>query len=158
MRKNLLTPVFILALFVANAFVASANTNTNIIAILTDGNSAPFLLSDVKRIEVTADEYSGTMSILGKDGTLYGDYLKILFVEEVLSVGDLKDIKVKVFPNPVSESLTIQGIDADDELIVYDLGGKCVLQHKGNEINVSDLEQGAYILCVNQQYVKFLKK
>lgn len=149
-------PIVILVLLFTNVLVI--NAATDITAILADGNESQFLLSDVKRIEVTADEYNGTMTVETKDGSLYGEYIKILFHEEVLSVGELKDIKVKIFPNPVSETLYVQSTEDDIRLVVYDLEGQCQLNAIGNELNVSSLQKGTYILGVNQQYVKFIKK
>ena len=43
-------------------------------------------------------------------------------------------------------------------LEVYNLIGKSVLKGEGVEIDVTSLLEGTYILRVNNQFVKFIKK
>ncbi|MBR3871946.1 MAG: T9SS type A sorting domain-containing protein [Paludibacteraceae bacterium] len=55
-------------------------------------------------------------------------------------------------------TLNIQGVDENTPLEVYNLTGKSVLKDKGTELDVTSLSQGTYILRINNQYVKFIKK
>ena len=67
-------------------------------------------------------------------------------------------MQIFVFPNPVSHTLNIQGVDENTLLEVYNLTGKSVIKDKGIELDVTSLNQGTYILRINNQYVKFIKK
>jgi hypothetical protein len=58
----------------------------------------------------------------------------------------------------VVNTLSIQGVDENTALEVYNLTGKSVLKDKGTELDVTSLTQGTYILRINNQYVKFIKK
>ena len=49
-------------------------------------------------------------------------------------------------------------MDENTALEVYNLTGKSVLKDKGTELDVTLLTQGTYILRINNQYVKFIKK
>lgn len=58
--------------------------------------------------------------------------------------------RVKVYPNPFSNELTIYGTDATSEIIIYDVTGKIVIQtpalHAVTEIFTSNLTRGFYLL------------
>jgi hypothetical protein len=61
---------------------------------------------------------------------------------------------IKISPNPAFTSITVSGIDDEKYSIqVFDITGKLVIftnaRLKNHEINISALEQGAYIICVS---------
>lgn len=146
-----------LALFVSSIIYAA--DVENIVAVSADGNETTYLLADVQRIEVQANDVQGKMTILQKDGNKVGNYQKILFATSTsTSLEENKELQIFVFPNPVSHTLNIQGVDENTPLEVYNLTGKSVLKDKGTELDVTSLTQGTYILRINNQYVKFIKK
>ena len=56
--------------------------------------------------------------------------------------------KVKVYPNPASETLRIDGLEAD-EIQVYNALGQLVKVVRGtNEVNVNSLPEGLYLLRI----------
>ncbi len=58
---------------------------------------------------------------------------------------------LSVYPNPASDVVCIDGIDADSckEIVIYDLAGRAVKQyHYCNALNVSELQNGVYILRI----------
>lgn len=128
------------------------------VAVSADGDETTYALLDVKRIEVDKTSSSVSMSVLLNDGTKEGSYQKLLFAKEITSVEGLGEVSVYIYPNPVSNVLNICGVDDSAVLSVFNLSGKCVMQEKGTEIDVTSLLQGTYILRVNNQYVKFIKK
>ena len=74
-------------------------------------------------------------------------------------MGDVEVPNVYVFPNPVSNTIHVSGVDEEDtDLIVFDMNGKCLLYEKGNELDVTDLNKGTYILFVDNLRVKFIKQ
>ena len=146
-----------LALFVSS--IIYATDVSNLVAVSADGNETTYLLADVQRIEVQADNETGKMTILQKNGTKVGNYQKILFATSShTSLEENKELQIFVFPNPVSHTLHFQGVDENTSLEVYNLTGKSVIKDKGTELDVTSLNQGTYILRINNQYVKFIKK
>lgn len=79
---------------------------------------------------------------------------------------DIRQSRILVSPNPVSDKLTVYGIDTENSsYIIYDNMGKLVKAGKLAtpwQINVSNLPRGTYVLriyCENScEYVKFIKK
>lgn len=146
----------VLALSVASFLYAEENEN--MVAVSADGNKTTYALATVSRINVIADANSASMTVVDKDGNQFSGYVKILFAEAPTDIEELGFTQVYVFPNPVVNTLTIQGVDENTPLEVYNLTGASVLQDKGTELDVTSLSQGTYILRINNQYVKFIKK
>ncbi len=145
-----------LILFVSS--IIYATEVSNLVAVSADGSETTYLLVDVQRIEVQADNEKGKMTILQKNGTKVGSYQKILFAEPQTGIEELGISSVFIYPNPVTNTLFIQGVEDEAILEVYNLTGKSVLKDKGTELDVTSLTQGTYILRINNQYVKFIKK
>lgn len=135
-----------------------ASDVSQLIAVSADGSETTYALLDIKRIEINATNSKASMTILNKDGVYSSEYQKILFAESATDIEELGISSIFVFPNPVSNTLYIQGVDDDAALEVYNLTGKSVIEGKGTELDVTSLNQGTYILRINNQYVKFIKK
>ena len=146
----------VLALSVASFLYATERES--MVAVSADGDKTTYALATVSRINVIADANSASMTVVDKDGNQFAGYVKILFAEKETSIEELGFTQVYVFPNPVVNTLTIQGVDENTPLEVYNLTGKSVLKDKGAELDVTSLSQGTYILRINNQYVKFIKK
>ena len=145
-------------LFLLFASLLFANEVNSFVAVFADGDKTSYALADIKRIEVNTTATSAFMTVLLNDGTTDGTYTKLLFAKDITSIDEVGEVSVYVFPNPVSNTLNIQGVEETASLSVYSLSGKCVLQETGTEIDVTSLHQGTYILRINNQYVKFIKK
>jgi len=69
---------------------------------------------------------------------------------------------VFIFPNPVKEYLTVNGLRNNVTINLYDLKGELLQAIPVNEnsikINVSSLQQGTYLLRVGEQTIKFIKQ
>ena len=128
------------------------------VAVSADGYKTTYTLVDIQRIEINAKGTDASMTILNKNGIYSAEYKKILFAELATEIEELEISSVFVFPNPVSNTLYIHGVEDDAILEVYTLTGKSVLNEKGTEIDVTSLNQGTYILRINTQHVKFIKK
>ena len=146
---------FLLLLF---ASVLYANEVNNLVAVSADGDKTTYALANVERINVIADATSASMTVVDNDGNQFAGYVKILFAESATDVEELDITSVYIYPNPVVNTLSIQGVDENTSLEVYNLTGKSVLKNKGTELDVTSLTQGTYILRINNQYVKFIKK
>ncbi len=136
----------------------SASEVSNLIAISSDESETTYLLADVQRINVYANDTDGGLSIVSKEGTEVGGYKKIIFASVTTSIGEENVPNVYVYPSPVENTLYVSGVDEDDtHLVVYDLNGNCLLGRQGNEIDVTPLHKGTYILCIDDHFVKFIK-
>jgi hypothetical protein len=151
--KHVISLVFMLL-----APMLYANEVSNIVAVSADGDKTKYALADIKRIEVNATQTTASMDVILADGTKEGTYNKLLLAKDVTSIEEIGQVSLYVFPNPVSNTLHIQGVDDDALLWVYNLNGKCVLKANGTALDVTSLQQGTYILSVNNQFVKFIKK
>jgi hypothetical protein len=150
--------IFTCFLFIAFSVLLFAEETNALVAISADGATTSYVLSDVKRIEVSKKDASASMSVLLKDGTKEGSYQKIIFNKAITSIAELGEISFYVYPNPVVNTLNIIGVDENASLSVFNLNGQCVKQEKGNVIEVNALAKGTYILQINNQYVKFIKQ
>ena len=69
---------------------------------------------------------------------------------------------ISLFPNPVKEYLSVNGVKADAIINLYDLNGKLLqtipVQENSTTIHVSSLQQGIYVLQIGEQLVKFIKQ
>ena len=135
-----------------------ANEVSSMVAVSADGDKTIYAIADIKRIDVNTTGTSASMTVVLNDGAEEGTYTKLLFAKDITSIDEVGEVAVYVYPNPVSSTLNIQGVDETASLSVYSLSGKCVMQERGTEIDVTSINQGTYILRINNQYVKFIKK
>jgi len=82
------------------------------------------------------------------------------FYASTLSQAEFLKESISIYPNPVTDVLTIESSSvAIDNIKVYDLRGRLVEKYDGvnNQINVSHLQKGIYILYIDTA-VGVLKK
>ncbi len=66
-------------------------------------------------------------------------------------MSETQDSELFIYPNPAKEKVTIEGIEAT-EVEVYNALGQLVKSvRNSNEINVSDLPEGGYLLRINDK-------
>ncbi|HCO19831.1 MAG TPA: endonuclease I, partial [Flavobacteriaceae bacterium] len=75
------------------------------------------------------------------------------------------DLAFAIYPNPVSEKLYIRGknISKVSKAAIYDVSGKLIQEinnpfNNFNSIDVSNYKTGIYILKIDENSYKFLKK
>lgn len=76
-------------------------------------------------------------------------------------IGEDSTPKISLSPNPVKDKLTLTLSQAENEIKIFDLQGKLLLQQNvgfSAEINVSMLQAGTYVLVVNGESYKFVKE
>ncbi|MBK5214841.1 MAG: T9SS type A sorting domain-containing protein [Flavobacteriaceae bacterium] len=96
---------------------------------------------------------------------MYIDDVTLFKGEITQSTNDFEASKFSVFPNPVKDVLNIKSANAVDNVTVYDILGKVVLQENPGTIsptiNMSDLATGSYLVKVTignaSKTVKVLK-
>lgn len=83
---------------------------------------------------------------------------KITFsLSSTTAIEDVKDDAILVYPNPTQDILYIKGIESQT-LRVYDLQGRVLQEEQGNQITVSNLSTGTYLLQIGTQVVRFIKQ
>ena len=71
------------------------------------------------------------------------------------------DNVISLSPNPVKDKLTLSLPNTENEIKIFDLQGKLLLQQNvgfSAEIIVSMLPMGTYVLVVNGESYKFVKE
>jgi N-acetylneuraminic acid mutarotase len=69
--------------------------------------------------------------------------------------------KIKIFPNPVQDYITIESeIEEIEEILLYDIKGTEILRINGNEnpLDISTFENGVYVLQINTSGEVFREK
>lgn len=83
-------------------------------------------------------------------------HIELADLKSVVSSKEINPIAYKIYPNPVSEVLTIDSEAEVSSAQVFDLTGKEVLQFSNtNQINVSQLSNGVYLLKIYDTKGKF---
>ena len=72
-------------------------------------------------------------------------------------VNDTVVTTIIVYPNPTQDVLMIQGIESQT-LRIYNLQGSLLHTEWGDQISVSNLPDGTYLLQIGTQVVRFIKK
>jgi len=69
--------------------------------------------------------------------------------------------KLLIFPNPTNDNITISGINILNEIQLFDLNGKILINIKPQTstlvLNLDSIESGTYFISVNQEVYKILK-
>jgi len=138
--------------------IAVTTTNGYYVFGKSLGNSSATTLFDT-----TGGKFNGSNNI-GYGGTFIS-----YFTTKPLSDDAFKKLNVSIYPNPTTDILNIQteeNLPENTTAIVYDVTGKRVLNEplqnsNLNNINVSNLNSGVYILQINgnriDQTFKFIK-
>ena len=78
----------------------------------------------------------------------------------ILAVNDTAKNVMRIYPNPVKDQLSIEGISKDEKYEIYSVDGKRVNNgtlSNGKSINVNALPKGVYLLKIADKNLKFIK-
>ena len=152
--------LLVFVMLVGGYLTASAQV-PSVVAITSDGNEYEYRLASVEEILFETNRGSSSMTLVGKDGIQVEGIQTLLFgtmADVPTSIDESGETKVYAYPNPVVNTLNVLGVSETEPLFVYDLSGKCLMTERGNKVEVSNLTNGTYILKVNNQCIKFIKK
>jgi len=122
--------------------------NSDAIAMGLGGAADSFFNSNIDNTS-TDDYFSGIASGQGS------------FMFDTLSTAEvnLSEESIKIYPNPTNEYIYIQTDNLIDKIEVYNILGKRVIQTKNNnKINLSNLNDGTYIVKVFSNTTEFIRK
>lgn len=141
------------------AFLTVANSNL----YLTDYGSGKIFDANMNAV---ASNLGGPYGITNKGTTVFfsqRDSNKISkFDLNLLNTSNfIKSKDVSVYPNPASDFISMSNAAKNSEILIYDLTGKLISKSVLNDdgkINIQPLKIGTYIIKINNQSVKFVKK
>ncbi len=142
MKKNLFVLLAMCAFTFGQAHASS------IYGISADGDSDEFRVGDISSIKIGSK----------KDGLKSYPTIKFGKSSDSTDSDEASSYFIMTYPNPVSEYITITGIDDNTAVSVVDMQGAEILKSKGTKVDVSNLSAGSYVLVIEGKKVKFLKK
>lgn len=77
--------------------------------------------------------------------------------ETPTAIASTNVVTVHAFPNPASDVLRFTGKADNEAARLFSIEGKLIKQTTDNEMNVSDLAKGTYILMIDTQAIKIVK-
>lgn len=119
-------------------------------------------------VEIKAVPFEGYIFIGWGDGTT--DNPRTITVTEDKTyeayfqsnaVNEFGESMLNIYPNPAKESVRIEGLENETEMRVYNSLGKMVktmIVNADQEINVSDLAPGIYMIRCGKQTLRFVKE
>lgn len=103
---------------------------------------------------VSSVQFNYENQILQRNSTVIKD-------TTILAVNDSGKDPVKVYPNPVKNSLSVSGITKEQQYEIYSMDGKMIktgTYSSGKTIDVNSLTKGVYLLKIDNQNLKFIKE
>lgn len=157
----------IILICMCNLTLISANSEKGVIVSKYNAIELKQALSAVGRLEVEGDMIylvSNKGQRLG--GTALEQGLKISFEEmeeQMTDVGTIKSKDIKIRFSSSSDIITIEGLKKSATARIYYLNGQTALKKtmRGDEteqINISQLKSGVYILQIESHIFKLTKK
>ncbi len=86
-----------------------------------------------------------TYYVTSTDNGCEGAALAVLF-DPKAGVNELMLSQISIYPNPVSTTLTVGGVDKVDAVRVFDAAGKMVLNTKQTQFSIAHLKAGVYVV------------
>ena len=129
----------------------------------TGGQVAYLVLDHTANIQMFANpinfpvgsvEFNYESQIIQRNSTVTKD-------TTILSTNDPAKDGVRIYPNPVSDRLSVSGVYENQQYEIYSLDGKLIKTGKyspSNTIEVSRLPKGVYLLRIQNQNFKFIKE
>ena len=152
-----------LSIFLVALLCGMQAAATDLVLVKSDGTQQSENIAAIGKWVFT--DNGTTLQLLDKQGNslateLLDNIRKITFAEPSIPSAiesALQAGQIVVYPNPVHNLLIVQGAETQP-LRVFNLQGRIVKEATTNEVNVSDLANGTYLLQVGTQAVRFIKQ
>ncbi len=164
MKKNKLLAGLI-AFLVLPAF-CRAEQQEGMVIYLTDGTKQEMAFSGIRKLTFADNQFGvvGTSEGATDANFAYSSVRKIVFDLKSAGVGKVEaSAQWVVSPNPVVSQLSVVGYDAAEaaSVAIYSMDGqlrRSIANWDGTPINVESLPSGIYLLTLNDQTFKFVKR
>lgn len=126
-----------------------------------DGETAKEQLANVSKIVFDSDENISLNLNDGyeKDYGKISDVQKIVFMDiEKMETHLVRATSMKIYPNPSTETISIEGLEDGQIVHIYSISGKLEQTSKESAINVSNLSNGEHIVVAGNLTAKIVKK
>lgn len=133
------------------------SNNEEIISALLFNENEDLLLQVDSILTINVDTMAGEPNVLCLSGGFLWNNNYVYSLPAPLSLSETVAPKVLIFPNPVSGTLRLKGLESMNgiQLQIYNTAGQMVheVENFDGALNVSDLNPGVYILkgSINQQ-------
>lgn len=118
----------------------------------------PFYLDQYLLLNVAMGGIAGAIDSNFTESSMVIDYVRV-YQNTTASTEDLFSSKFSIFPNPVENLLKVKTDENIDRIEIYSLIGQLVLKkEKSNEVDVSSLKSGVYLMTIFSQGKKVIKK
>lgn len=153
------------ALLLAAATIPALNAQMKIVIVPPEGEQAPAEADLTVDTKVTFDADAMTITNGSEVASIpYSLISAVKFDSGSVAVGEISSTKgsLRLRENPVANTAIIDGWDGNPtRLTINSLSGQLVADIKawnGEELDVTLLSPGAYIININHQAIKFIKK
>ena len=153
MKKLFLTAL--LAMGLASSIFAQSVTFH---IVKNDGTTAQYEMSSDAKIY-----YSDTQLFLDNNGTTVSynlSELRKVYFSSSDNTNEIDNQQLAIYPNPAKDVLRITNITDNQEVTIYSINGaviKRVIVSEDDEINISELRPGMYIVSAGNMFSKFIK-
>jgi len=134
---------------------------------LTDQTEQNFDLGEngtVYFLEATTDSqgYINIVDNQNNSTTIFYEDIQKMYFASVMSIEEVEnENQLLVYPNPAKDYIKIANASSEkSNIVIYSLDGKMLLQEEkfnNEQIDISLLEKGIYVLKVNNRTFKFSK-
>ena len=156
MKKILLLPLLLMAM------MAKAETALTVEPL--NGSDKEYVVSLIGQIRF----FDRVMYLYDQSGnelghTAISEIGQIIFREATSTPTSLDNVQsnISVYPNPAVETITVNGLQDNQTIRIYDLQGRLISatpsQAGQTTVNVSNLQHGSYLLQVGAEVVKVIK-
>lgn len=162
MRKYLFILIVLLPL--CGMAGEQSNSTTQLILLYPSGKELSTDLAAIGKLSFASDSVyliSNKGETIGKEAC--GKIQHIRFADKNHSaLIDSQTIGVSIYPNPTAEMLTINGIMRETTVRIYSTNGKLQMTENisstNNTLSVASLSKGIYLLQINTEVIRIIKK
>lgn len=153
MKKLFLSALLAMA-FAGSVFAQSVTFNI----VKNDNTTDQYVMSSDAKIY-----YSDTQLFLDNNGTTVSYNLSELrkaYFTTFDNTNEIDNQQLAIYPNPAKDVLRIANIADDQEVTIYSINGaviKRVIVSEDDEINISELRPGMYVVSAGNMFSKFIK-
>lgn len=148
-------------LFLATGLFGFAQTGIKI--TYYNGTNQGFSISDTGKLYFSGDNLQIKPDAASTETSIPVGIIRKIVFADALAVQELgqNDKNLKLYPNPSSDFIRIKSAVKSLDIKIYSTAGQLVLSgiYKSDEdINVSKLNKGVYLVQANGVTIKFIKK